>query len=754
VSAEIKILSESSAIEQIIETVKKSGLCEAPFTLVVGAGFSQGLVPITRDIVYKNLPTLDESFVPEIFKPSNPRAQFQYDQEKQRQERHENEQIERRAISFWKRFVKENETCGFNVEFSNRGLPLRYDEAYKYAFDARSIWPFASQADRRKFLRQLMRPEIPRLNAAHFFLASILGSQPDIVVKKDLEKLKSSSLFKFQSGFSRLILTTNFDPFLQIALQFANRLYFMSDTPDLDEEDLSENQTGVIHLVYVHGSIHRHAQANTDDEINKIKERNAKILAPILKTRPVIVIGYSGWDDVIVEALAACEKFEHGLYWLGLRPKPLANVSFGLRVPEILQKPGANYVPIKGAGHFMSQLNSHLVQGLPLLDNPIASLQKKIALINLDELGNSEIGISEANLKGVTQITQNIVGKSTFKLAKDLALKGLVAAEDFFLKQCEDGSIGHLQTQAVRANFRSERIENCNKVLAIPNISIIRKSSTLELRADTFFKAGKTDEATADWTQIIEMSDVPNKLVWQALLGRALAIWQKTLQQPEENRDFTGAIADLTRVIEENSENPNMPQELRNLRVECFFHRGGVLCDAKKYKESVTDFTSVIETGGCSNSAFITPARGLFCWAFVREKMSENRKAIDDYTLIIKSPFRAPCGEQSEALSKRGWLYYLENDFQNFLHDMEMALQNSSPPKHIEYNLGLALLANGRDIDAIFVYRKVGEKYPRPIDEALADLNDATKKWLIPERAKLCIELLESFKKEPTVVSA
>jgi hypothetical protein len=142
-----------------------------------------------------------------------------------------------------------------------------------------------------------MKPDPPRLNAAHFFLASILGAQPSIIPKKSLGKTKTHGLFKFQSAFSRLILTTNFDPFLQVALQYANRLYFMSDTPDLNlnEKDLSEIQTDAIHLVYLHGSIHRHGQAHTDEEIRKIKETNAEVLAPILKTRAIIVIGYSGW---------------------------------------------------------------------------------------------------------------------------------------------------------------------------------------------------------------------------------------------------------------------------------------------------------------------------------------------------------------------------------------------------------------------------------------------------------------------------
>ena len=56
--------------------------------------------------------------------------------------------------------------------------------------------------------------------------------------------------YKMRAAFCRLILTTNFDPFLQICLQAVNRLYFMSDTPELGVGDeLLDDQPEAIHLV-------------------------------------------------------------------------------------------------------------------------------------------------------------------------------------------------------------------------------------------------------------------------------------------------------------------------------------------------------------------------------------------------------------------------------------------------------------------------------------------------------------------------
>ncbi len=90
------------------------------------------------------------------------------------------------------------------------------------------------------------------------------------------------------------------------------------------------------------------------------------------------MIGYSGWDDVIVDALAKCDRFDHRLFWCGLEEiDPLAKGAFGPRVPDILQKSTACYVKIKSAGAFMANLCGKLVNGLPrLLENPIGQVRE------------------------------------------------------------------------------------------------------------------------------------------------------------------------------------------------------------------------------------------------------------------------------------------------------------------------------------------------------------------------------------------
>lgn len=163
------------------------------------------------------------------------------------------------AKNFWKQMIEKN--IDSKLEFSlnpDTGMPNDYPAAYKAAFNPDYIGALGTPASARKFQRELMRLDKPRLNAAHFLLASILGVQP----KKSYKESRKSDLFKTSGAFSRLILTTNFDPFLQTALQLVNQLYFMTDTMELGiNDDIFDAYADAIHLVYVHGSVHCRFQA-------------------------------------------------------------------------------------------------------------------------------------------------------------------------------------------------------------------------------------------------------------------------------------------------------------------------------------------------------------------------------------------------------------------------------------------------------------------------------------------------------------
>jgi hypothetical protein len=104
------------------------------------------------------------------------------------------------------------------------------------------------------------------LNAAHFFLASLLQLQ------------QTGRLWQIRAS-CRTIFTTNFDTLLQYALQLVDVLYCLTDRPErgLAPSDFPEDEP-YIQLVYTHGSILRHNTASTNEELRTLSEKNAEVL--------------------------------------------------------------------------------------------------------------------------------------------------------------------------------------------------------------------------------------------------------------------------------------------------------------------------------------------------------------------------------------------------------------------------------------------------------------------------------------------
>lgn len=191
-----------------------------------------------------------------------------------------------------------------------------------------------------------------RVNRAHAFLASILGEQQSPEWRK-----------RFRRPFCRTVFTTNFDPLLQRSLQLVQTLYFMSDRPETLEPPRDDDHPA-IHLLYTHGSVHRHVLLNTAEEIGRAETRNASALANYLKHKGVIVIGYSGWRDTVMSALRACEAFDGNLYWINVPPPATAAKALSREVVEFLasRKGNAFYVQAT-ADEAMAALHSELGLG-------------------------------------------------------------------------------------------------------------------------------------------------------------------------------------------------------------------------------------------------------------------------------------------------------------------------------------------------------------------------------------------------------
>ena len=700
-------LTETEAVQRIVNTVQLADVGEAPFALVLGSGFSHGLVPTTKELIEESLPLWLEARraginLLEFKKRLSPEAQ------------------KSTVIGFWKKFAEDNSRPELKLELNGEGLPSNHAAAYRAVFNKGSVGALSDLGLARKFQRDLMRLDQPRLNAAHFLLASLLGVQP--------AKQRKNQLFKANAAFSRLILTTNFDPFLQTALQSVNRLYLMSDTPELGlGDEIQTDQTDAIHLVYLHGSVHRRSQAASEDDIARLKNKNASYLAPVLEKHGVIVIGYSGWDDVIVEALASCKQFEYGLYWLGLETNPQAKGAYGERVPEILAKPSAFYVRIKGAGRFMNHLCKQLVDGSPrLIANPIAQLREMLDAVDIQELQEKR-NTAPAASKDV-QISDGLTIHESFMLAKQAASECLKKFETKYLAEM------NVQTRLANARFvlklekYQECLQHCDEGLKCQGTETQIVRDLLLVRGVALYYLKQLVEAIAAFSQLIDLQDASIEPLANALFNRGY-VWGELGEPIKELADYSQLI------------------DLQDAPIEplakALYNRGYVWGKQGEQQKAMADYTRLI---GLEDAPIKLLAKALYNRGIVWGDQGEQQKAMADYTRLIGLE-DAPIGLVAKAYANRAWENYERKAFPEFLIDTQAALNKSPNLAPAEFNLGLALLANGQDTEALAAYDRAGKKYPGEIEATgLSDLEAAKTKWLAPERAEPVIHLLHSLK--------
>jgi len=747
----IQILTEQQAVDRISETLRRAGPGDAPFVLVLGAGFSQGLVSTARELVLETLPLWIESLG----------GSESFDALKHRVKPDDSAAI---AAAFWKQFADRNRHYGLDLALDGRGLPQDIAAAYQAAFDPRHDGGVGAPSEARAFQRALMRLDQPRLNAPHFLLASILGVQPGKPLDVRIGQTRKNELFTTRAALTRLILTTNFDPFLQIALQSVNRLYFMSDTPDLGlGDDIFDDATDAIHLVYVHGSIHRRAQKATEADITAIKERNARILAPVLKRHGIIVLGYSGWDDVIVDALAACESFDHRLYWCGRKPDPSAKGAFGNRVPEVLCRPSASYVHIESAGQFMARLTTSLIRGGPrLFDNPIAQLREMLEVIDLNEFGivtpsppagsvvtnldaigvdqNVMVQAQKTAIQRLMQMEALFIGGQTLTAATGgttasvrvgaevtqangamAAVRGIewalsaidmaaalgnhnevlrLSGEARVIADMEARQRTHLLLQRGLARFNLSdlggAVEDWGAAASVPEAPVDHVALALTNRGIAWFQKGDIDEAIADFTRVIEAwPGAPVDQVARALTSRAVA-W-------DEKRDLDRAIADYTRVID------TLPGASVERVGEALYNRGLAWSQKRDVDREIIDYTRLIETlPGASVEQIVAALydRGV-AWGM----KGDIDRAIADYTRVIDAVPGAPLEQVAKALCNRGIAWGQKGDVEQAIADYTRLIETPGAPMEpfakALCNRGIAWAQRGETEKAIADYTRV-----------------------------------------------
>ena len=184
----IQMLPEHLAIDRIVATAQKAQPGEAPFALVLGAGFSHPLVPTARQVVLESLPLWLKPPDKLPAQPKEPTSRVHViriggPSAEQKDKERRMEEVRSAASCFWQNFAKENKSRGLELPLSKLGLPINPSLAYQAAFDPRYTGALGNRSVACNFQRHIMRLGMARLNAAHFLLGSILGVQPNRAAK-------------------------------------------------------------------------------------------------------------------------------------------------------------------------------------------------------------------------------------------------------------------------------------------------------------------------------------------------------------------------------------------------------------------------------------------------------------------------------------------------------------------------------------------------------------------------------------------
>jgi NAD-dependent SIR2 family protein deacetylase len=179
------------------------------------------------------------------------------------------------------------------------GFPAPGDpEEYAAFFEA----VHQDAASRQRKIEEVLRDASPKPNLGHLVLASM-----------------------WQLGLLHAVWTTNFDDVLEQAaaeVSGAPRWLTVADLAEPSKAERAFTDTSLPLLVKMHGDFQSQRLDNTKTELTADNQLR-RTLTEAVRTRGLVVVGYSGRDASVMDALAAAldadRPFSAGLYWV-VRP--------------------------------------------------------------------------------------------------------------------------------------------------------------------------------------------------------------------------------------------------------------------------------------------------------------------------------------------------------------------------------------------------------------------------------------------------
>ncbi|MCY4389211.1 MAG: SIR2 family protein [Desulfurellaceae bacterium] len=136
---------------------------------------------------------------------------------------------------------------------------------------------------------------------ADFATCQTLEAEVDAWVLPRTVDILGNLLVTCSETFGRAVLTTNFDPLIEVSVsKHSGRFY---RTVLHDDGNLGQTVGEGTHIVHLHGYWYGYDTLHTPQQLTHPRPQLGKSLARVVEASTLVVIGYSGWDDVMTRTL-------------------------------------------------------------------------------------------------------------------------------------------------------------------------------------------------------------------------------------------------------------------------------------------------------------------------------------------------------------------------------------------------------------------------------------------------------------------
>lgn len=108
---------------------------------------------------------------------------------------------------------------------------------------------------------------------------------------------------QYQEVFGNVILTTNFDPLIEIAIDKCGGGFYTSMTHG--DGNIAQTTSSGTNIVHLHGFWRGSDTLHTPQQLASPRVQLQNSLSNLIKNSLVVVLAYGGWDDVITQSLSS-----------------------------------------------------------------------------------------------------------------------------------------------------------------------------------------------------------------------------------------------------------------------------------------------------------------------------------------------------------------------------------------------------------------------------------------------------------------